>query len=103
LTTLAFPGVLTLHGDYTESILTTLVIRIANTTPGLGFDQLNITGAATLDGTLRVTLIAGFQRQSGDSFRILTFGARTGSPDITGDGPRFTANFDDGDVTLVAN
>jgi hypothetical protein len=98
-----FPGVLTINGDYTQSSLATMVIRIANTTPGIGFDQLNITGAATLDGALRVTLIEGFQPQSGDSFTILTFGSRTGTADITGDGPLFTANFDDNDVTLVAN
>jgi hypothetical protein len=98
-----FPGVLTINGDYTQTSLATMVIRIANTTPGLGFDQLNITGAAMLDGTLRVTLIEGFQPQSGDSFTILTFGSRTGTAEVTGDGPLFTANFDDNDVTLVAD
>jgi hypothetical protein len=98
-----FPGVLTINGDYSQTSLATMVIRIANTTPGLGFDQLNITGQATLDGTLRVTLIEGFQPQSGDSFTIMTFGSRTGTMDVSGDGPRFTANFDDSDVTLVAN
>jgi hypothetical protein len=97
-----FPGVLTINGDYTQSNLATMVIRIANTTPGLGYDQLNISGQATLDGTLRVVLVAGFDPRSGDSFTILTFGSRTGTMDVTGDGPRFIANFDDNDVILVA-
>jgi len=98
-----FPGVLTINGDFTQSNLASTVIRIANTTPGTGFDQLNITGQATLDGNLRINLIAGFQPQSGDSFTVMTFASRTGTMGVTGDGALFTTNFDDGDVTLVAN
>jgi hypothetical protein len=45
----------------------------------------------------------GAEPQSRDSFTIITFGSRTGTMDVTGDGPRFTTNFADSDVTLVAN
>jgi hypothetical protein len=33
----------------------------------------------------------------------MTFGSRTGTLGLSGDGPRFAANFGDSDVTLVAN
>jgi hypothetical protein len=98
-----FPGVLTINGDFAQSNLASTVIRIANTTPGAGFDQLNITCQATLDGNLLISLIAGFQPQTGDSFTVMTFASRTGTMGVTGDGALFTPNFDDGDVTLVAN
>jgi hypothetical protein len=99
-----FPGVLTINGDYTQTALAVLVVRLANTTPGLGFDQLNVTGQATLDGTLRVNLILGFMPNSGDSFTIFTFGSSTGAfAGFQGDVALFTVNFDANDVTLVAN
>jgi hypothetical protein len=97
-----FPGVLTINGNYTQSILASMVIRIANTTPGLGFDQLNITGQAALNGSLRVNLILGFVPDPDDSFTIMTFGSMTGSIGIS-DGGIFTHNFDPNDITLVMN
>jgi len=63
---------------------------------------LNITGQATLDGTL--TVINGFQPDSGDSFQIMTFGSRSGTfATINGDGPSFEARYNDTDLNLVAN
>ena len=46
-----------------------------------GFDQLNITGAATLAGTLNVSLLGGFTPEVGDAFDIITFGwLKSGTP-----------------------
>jgi Ca2+-binding RTX toxin-like protein len=42
------------------------------------FDQLNVTGAATLGGTLNISLVNGFVPTVGDSFQILNFGSRIG-------------------------
>jgi hypothetical protein len=98
------PGVLTVVGDYTQTSGGVLVIEIGGLNPGTGFDQLNITGQATLDGVLTVHLINGFQLNGGDSFVIMTFGSGTGTfATINGDGPLFTPSFDPTDVTLVAN
>jgi hypothetical protein len=98
------PGILTIVGDYTQTPGGVLVIEIGGVNPGTDFDQLNITGQAMLDGTLRVNLINGFQPNSGASFTIITFGSESGVFATTnGDGPLFTLSFDPGDVTLVAN
>ncbi len=47
-------------------------------TPGNGYDQLEISGLATLNGTLNVNLLSGFSPSDGDSFEILE-GRTTGS------------------------
>ena len=41
-------------------------------------DLLSISGAATLSGTLAVDLLGGFTPDLGDTFRVLSFGSRTG-------------------------
>jgi hypothetical protein len=98
------PGILTIVGDYTQTSGGTLVIEIGGLNSGTDFDQLNVTGQATLDGTLTVNLINGFVPNSGDGFTVLTFGSATGAfASINGDGPLFTPTFDPADVTLVAN
>jgi hypothetical protein len=98
------PGILTIVGDYTQTSGGVLVVEIGGPSAGTDFDQLNITGQATLDGTLTVHLINGFVPSSGDSFTIVTFGGGSGTfANINGDGALFTAGFDANDVTLVAN
>src|SRR5262249_38228662 len=72
------PGVLTIVGDYTQAAGGVLVVEIGGPNPGTDFDQLPITGQATLDGTLTVNLINGFVPNAGDSFPVLTFGSGTG-------------------------
>jgi hypothetical protein len=98
------PGTLTIVGDYTQTSGGVLVIEIGGPNPGTDFDQLNITGQASLDGTLTVNLINGFQPESGDSFTIMTFGSASGTfATINGDGPSFTPVFNADDLILVAN
>jgi hypothetical protein len=98
------PGTLTISGDYTQMSGGALVIEIGGPGAGTDFDQLTITGQATLDGTLTVHLINGFVPQSGNSFQVLTFASGSGMfAALTGDGPLFTPSFDPTDVTLVAN
>jgi outer membrane autotransporter protein len=97
------PGLLTIAGDYTQGAGGVVVVEIAGLTAGSNFDQLAITGQATLDGTLTVRL-SGFVPNSGDSFAILTFSSGTGTfATINGDGGAFTPSYDATDVTLVAN
>ena len=63
------PGTLHIDGNYTQA--GKLQIEIGGTTPGSQFDMLDITGAATLDGTLEVSLIDGFTPSVGDVFEIV--------------------------------
>lgn len=69
-------GTMDVAGNFTQSSAGVLEIEVGGSVPGSGYDQLLITGDATLDGTLLVTLIdAGmgvFEPAAGDSFQILT-------------------------------
>jgi hypothetical protein len=57
----------------------TLMIELAGTTPGTGFDQLRVTGPLALGGTLAVSLIEGFTPVAGSSFDILDWGTLSGT------------------------
>ena len=70
-------GLLSLNGGYTESG-GSLDIELGGTGAGVTHDQLAISGAATLGGTLNVSLISGFVPLPGDRFAILTCGSRSG-------------------------
>ncbi len=54
-------------------------LDIGGTTAGTTYDQLAVSGAATLGGTLNVTLINGFNPSIGDAYTIMTCGSRTGT------------------------
>jgi uncharacterized protein (DUF2141 family) len=73
------PGTLTVDGTYTQESTGTLAIEIGGTTPDTEHDQLVVTGAGALDGTLDVTLINDFTPALGQSFTILTYASRTGT------------------------
>jgi hypothetical protein len=80
----ASPGIITVDGDYTQQLDGTLEIQLGGTTTDL-FDQLIVTGAATMNGTLTVTLLPGFTPQEGDTFFII---------DHSGEGSSGTGDFD---------
>jgi hypothetical protein len=97
-------GLLTLNGNYTQTANGVLNIEIGGTNPGTGFDQLVISGTATLGGTLNVSLINGFVPTSGTAFQILTFGSASGTFATTNIDPSLGAPiYDPMDVTVVAN
>jgi hypothetical protein len=72
------PGILTVTGDYPTSSTAVLNIEIGGVTAGTNYDQLAVTGTATLGGTLNVTLINGFAPPAGQQFTIMTYAAKTG-------------------------
>lgn len=72
------PGTITIDGDYTQESTGTLEIELGGTTPGTEYDQLIVTGTATMAGTLNVSFIDEFTPQLGDSFTILPYGIRSG-------------------------
>jgi hypothetical protein len=43
------------------------------------YNRLLITGKATLDGSLAVSLTNGFVPKTGDIYKVVTHGSRTGS------------------------
>jgi VCBS repeat-containing protein len=95
------PGILTITGNHTQGASGALNIEIGGLTVGSQFDRLQISGAATLNGTLNISLINSFVPSEGDSFQVLTFGSRSGDfatyngLDIDGRlrfAPSFTAN-----------
>ncbi|HEY4232601.1 MAG TPA: hypothetical protein VGM76_04190, partial [Lacipirellulaceae bacterium] len=62
-------GTLQINGAYTQASGAALDIELASTT---SLDKLSITGPATLDGTLNITLFNGFTPTVGNSFDLLT-------------------------------
>ena len=91
--------------SYTQSTTGTLEVRIAGTTPGTGFGQLDVTGAATLAGTLRIVTASTFTPTQGDSFRIVDAASRTGTfgtvEGATTGGVTYDVQYDATGVTLA--
>src|SRR5262249_13146351 len=78
------PGILTINGDYTQTASGVLNIEIGGTNAAKPhFDQLIISGKATLKGTLNISLINGFTPALGDSFQFMTYGSRSGDFSFT--------------------
>ena len=88
-------------GNFTQGSAATLDLQLGGTGAGQ-FGQLAVTGTATLAGTLQDTLVNGYVPTTGDTFQILTYGARSG--DFAGGPAGFSRSFDDvnGVMTLVA-
>jgi hypothetical protein len=71
-------GLLSITGNYTQTSAGSLDMEIGGNSPGTQFDELAISGSATLGGTLNVSFINGFAPASG-TWRLLTFASRTGT------------------------
>ena len=75
----ASPGVLTITGNYTQSSASTLEIEVQGTNPVTpDFDQLLVSGTATLAGTLQVTQLNGFILDRSEAVNFLTYASRVG-------------------------
>src|SRR5205085_4789670 len=87
-------GVLNITGQYIQQSGATLNIEIGGTSAGTQYDQLQVGGAATLDGTLNLTKINGFTPAVGQAFQVLTYGSRSGAfSSVTGGfTPTYNAN-----------
>ena len=53
-------GVLSVSGPFTAAAGATQYVDIAGSTPGSGYDQLAVSGTASLDGTLYVRTAPGY-------------------------------------------
>jgi autotransporter-associated beta strand protein len=85
------PGInvnqLSLSGTYTQGAVAKLAIDLASTA---NYDKLIVGGAATLAGSLDVTLTNGFVPQSGNSFTLLTASGLGGTQFTTTNLPMLT-------------
>ena len=73
------PACYTLPATTPRLPLGKLLIELAGTTAGTQYDQLIVTGAVTLDGTLQVSLINGFNPALGNTFDVLDWGTLSGT------------------------
>ena len=81
------PGVLTITGDYAQGADATLEIEVTGTSVGeAGYDQLSVSGTASLDGSLAIENDAIYLPSVGaavgvigDSFVIVSAGSVTGT------------------------
>jgi outer membrane autotransporter protein len=87
----ADPQPINVLGNYTQSAAGTLQLNVAGRATGQ-FDTLNVTGNASLNGTLRL-INQGYQPQSGDQLKLVTTGGVVSSrfaqfinPFLTGPG-----------------
>ena len=69
------PGQLTINGNYTQGGSGTLEAQLGSG----GYDQLVVNGSIALDDTLLVSLVNGFQPQTGDTFQIITSSSESGT------------------------
>ncbi len=72
-------GILVVDGDLIVPPGESVAIRIGGTTPGTGYDRLQVTGALGASGDLVVTLVDGFVPSIGDTFQVVLTGSRTGA------------------------
>lgn len=72
------PGFLTVNGDYTQGSGETLTIQLKGASP-TDFGVLDVTGLASLDGTVDFTTVGGFTPVAGDDFTFLLFGSLSGN------------------------
>jgi hypothetical protein len=71
-------GLLTINGNYTQTSTGVLTIDLGGTQAGK-FDEMAVTGSATLAGTLKVNLINGFTPSKGEDFHIMSFASESGT------------------------
>jgi hypothetical protein len=87
-------GKLQVDGTYTQSSGGALDVTLGGTTAGTQYDQLNVSGTATLNGTLNVTLASGYKPTAGTQFDILNASSISGTfsaIDVTNSSDTFEA------------
>ncbi len=72
-------GTLTIQGTYTQGTGGTLDIALGGLGAGVGYDQLAVTGTASLGGTINISTINGYVPTVNTSFQVLTFASKTGN------------------------
>lgn len=89
----ASPGVLTVNGNFNQTLPGTLTIELNGPEAITDHDQLLVTGTASLGGTLQICLHPSYRPAPGTRFTILKANALSGSFDeviLTGTGQRLS-------------
>jgi hypothetical protein len=106
------PGILAINGSYSQDANSTLEVELLSNSlgAGVGYDKLSVSGAATLDGTIKLSLLTGYVITNGDTFDILHYDSRTGEfatwvglGDSTTDSFYFTYAYGEHDLILTAH
>ena len=71
-------GVLTINGNYNQSLSGRIEFEMAGNSPGTNQSQLNVTGAATLAETAGVLWSQAFVPPPGMTFPVLAFASHSG-------------------------
>lgn len=73
-------GLFAVTGNFTNNASGKLAIELGGIAiPGVDYDQLTVTGTATIGGTLNITTTNGFVPQAAQTFTIITANAVTGT------------------------
>jgi hypothetical protein len=72
------PGILTVSGNYTQTATGVLNIELGGPVAGTQYDQLIVSGTATLAGNLNLILLNGFVPGPNDGIQILSAGSIVG-------------------------
>lgn len=72
------PGFLSINGNYQQGSGGTMTIQLEGVSP-TDFGVLDVTGLASLDGTVDFTTVGGFTPVAGDDFTFLLFGSLSGN------------------------
>jgi len=72
-------GLLKITGTYAQLSTGTMNVSIGGTTVGTQFSQLQVSGAASLGGTLTAALVNGFTPTVGQTFTVLTASSVAGT------------------------
>ncbi|MBL8115611.1 MAG: IPT/TIG domain-containing protein [Acidobacteria bacterium] len=72
----ASPGILNLSGAFTQTAAGTLRVELASVS---SYDQLSVSGLATLGGTLEIVPLGGFLPPVPSTYPFLTHGSRSGT------------------------
>ncbi len=72
-------GTLTINGNYSQTSTGAFDIGIGGTAAGTQYDQLAVSGAATLGGAINVSIFDGFAPALGNTFQPLTFASYSGN------------------------
>jgi fibronectin-binding autotransporter adhesin len=72
-------GLLAITGAYSQLSTGTMNVSIGGTTVGTKFSQLQVSGTASLGGTLTAALVNGFAATVGQAFTVLTASSVTGT------------------------
>jgi hypothetical protein len=101
-------GVLSVTGDYTQTLGAEVEFELGGTSAGTNHSQLFVTGQANLNGTISVKLAGAYLPNPADAFPVMTFASSSGAFRcfngffLLGHDERLSIGYQPTNVTLVA-